>query len=131
MPLPPDYWEAVEAGALVVARDFIGRMKEGDFLNLGCAPLHPDAGRRLLRRLIQRYALNDSSAMLQVTEIAEQWDDAHIAICELIHEFHNRGKPLPAYLATYNDRIIAGYVPAKPQGRKRQPTGCRTLCFST
>jgi hypothetical protein len=127
MSLPPTF---IEADALAIARDFIARAMEGDFINLGCSALHPDAGRRLVRRLMGHYALSSSNAMLTVVELAEQWDDAHIAVCELIHEFHNSGERLPAYLATYNDRIIAGYVPAKPRGRKKASNLLQNFIFA-
>jgi hypothetical protein len=119
MTLPVTYHEVIEAEALGFARQWIAQMCEGDFLNLGCAPLHPDAGRRLLRRLIKHYALHDAPSMLQIVEIADQWDEADIALRELIQEFHNQYQPLPAYLVTYNDRIIAGYTPIRPRGRKK------------
>jgi hypothetical protein len=129
MTLPATYHEVIGAEALAFARQWIARMREGDFLNLGCAPLHPDAGRRLLRRLIKHYALHDAASMLQIAEIAAYWDDADIALRELIQEFHNRHQPLPAYLVTYNDRIIAGYAPTRPRGRKKASNFLQDFCL--
>jgi hypothetical protein len=127
--LPATYVKAVEVEALAFARDWIARMREGDFIDLGCAPLSPEAGRRLLRRLIQHYALLDARSMLAITEIAEHWDDAHIAICDLILDFNNRHEPMPVFLENYNARIIAGHVSARPRGRKKATNFLQDFCL--
>ena len=123
------YEEANAAAALAFARQRIALFSDGDFANLGCAPLHPDAGRRLVRRLIQHYALLDAASMLEITEMARYWDEADIALRDLIHEFINRQQPLPAHLAAYNGRIVVGYVPTRPRGRKKASNLLQDFAF--
>jgi hypothetical protein len=117
--LPATYHELIEAQALAHARQRMARMLEGDFLELGCPPLHPDGGRRLVHRLIQQYALTDAPSMLAITQLAECWDEADQALRDLILEYTNRGAPLPAFLATFNARILKGYSPGHARARKK------------
>jgi hypothetical protein len=118
--LPITYEAAIEGEALTFARERITHFQSGDFCNLGCPVTHPDAGRRLLRRILQHWALSSAESMLQLTELATAgWDEADIAARGLIQEFHNRGEAVPAYLATYNDRLLSGFVPIRPRGQKK------------
>jgi hypothetical protein len=119
MTLPVTYQAATETQALTFARERITHFQSGDFCNLGCPVTHPDAGRRLLRRMIGHYAMSSAPAMLTAAEMASEWDEADIALRELILEFTNRHEPLPAFLATHNARILAGYVPPCPRSRKK------------
>jgi hypothetical protein len=110
----------VEAEALEFARDWIARGREGDFLGLGYSPLHPDAGRAFLRRMIRQYALGPDRQMLTIIDCARAgWDDADLVLRDLILEYTNRGEPLPAFLATYNAEIVTGRIIPRPRGRKR------------
>jgi len=122
MILPTTYAEATEAQALAFAINWLAvRKQEGveNFLNLNCAPLHPEAGRRLLRRLLQHCAMGDDKAMSGITELARVWDDADIAMRGLIIELNAIHRPLPVFLEAYNARIAAGFVTKKPRGRKK------------
>jgi hypothetical protein len=117
--LPATFDEANEAAARAFARDRIAAATENDIYNLGCSAADPEGGHRLVRRLLQHCALSNAGSMLWVVEIAAEYDEADIALRELIQEFHNRGEALPAYLAHYNDRILAGFVPSRPRGPKK------------
>jgi hypothetical protein len=117
--LPATYAEANEAAARAFARERIAAGSEGDFCNLGCSALDPAAGRRLARRLLQHCALLNAGSMLSIVELAAVWEEADMAMRELIQEFHNRGEALPAYLAHYNDKILAGFVPSRQRGPKK------------
>ena len=119
MTLPVTYQAVIETQALTFAHETIAHFQSGDFCNLGCPITHPDAGRRLLRRMINHYAMSSAPAMLTAAELASQWDEADIALRELILEFNNRHEPLPAFLATHNAKILAGYVSPRPRGRKK------------
>jgi hypothetical protein len=69
--------------------------------------LHPEAGRAFLRRLMKQAALGNAFAMDDLVAVADAgWDDADIALRELIAEFVNRNEPLPAVLAAYNIRAL-------------------------
>jgi hypothetical protein len=109
----------IEGEALAFAREWVVRANEGDFFGLGCAPLHPDAGRLLLRRLIKGAALGNPFMMADLVECAEGgWDDAGIALRELIAEFVNRNEPLPAVLAAYNIKLLDPRRAPRTPGRK-------------
>jgi hypothetical protein len=110
----------VEAEALEFAREWIARGQEGDFIGLGCAPLHHDAGRAFARRLLGQFALLHPRNMLDLIETANAgWDEARFALVDLILEFTNRGEPLPAFLSTYNAHMVTGRVPPSPRGQKK------------
>jgi hypothetical protein len=122
MTLPATYQGAIESQALAFAIDWLGiRRQEGvdNFLNLDCAPLDPEAGHRLVRRLLQHCAMGDDRAMSTITELARVWDEADIAMRNLIIELNANHQPLPVFLEAYNARIVAGFVTKRARGRKK------------
>ena len=118
----PATWEgAVEREALAFARDWIARCQEGDFGD-GYAPLHPEAGRAFVRRLLKIGAQMSPFNMDNLVELAKAgWDDADVALRDLIAEINNRYEPLPAILAAYNIWLINPRAPQPrtPKGRKK------------
>lgn len=113
----PATW--IEASALQYAVEFIAACQQGDFLNLGCAPLHSDAGRALLRRFLKHYACQHAFNMDTLVASAQAgWEDADIALRQLIADHVDRGEPLPSVLAAYNVRLINPSMarPQKPRG---------------
>jgi hypothetical protein len=120
--LPATYADGVEVEALAFARKWIASCREGNFIDLGVAPLHPEAGRAFTRRLVKQYALMHPFNMDEIVKCAEAgWDDADIALRELVAEYVDRGEAMPAVLAAYNVRLInPNYVqPTKPHGKKK------------
>src|SRR5262245_18197890 len=120
MRLPATYADAVEIQARAVVRDRLAQAQEGDFIGLGCAPAHLEAGQRLVRRLMTIGSYYDSSFMFALVECAlAGWDDAIAVVNDLIREHHNYFQPLPAFLAYYDEKIRAGYRVRRPRGPKR------------
>jgi hypothetical protein len=116
-----DFHEAREAAARAYAREFIANVKQGEFIGLGCELTHPDAGHRLLRRLMSQWSAH-SSAMQQfmLVEVAlAGWKDAEIVCNDLIDEYTNRHEPLPSFLAYYNAKVRRGYVAPRPPGQDK------------
>ena len=102
--LSTTYAAAVEAKALAFARKYMARCREGDFLDLGYPPLHPEVSKAFVQRLI-RMALLDADIMLQVIDAAYLgWRDGRDALDSLILDLTNAHQPLPSFLADYNAR---------------------------
>src|SRR5262249_38238377 len=109
----------VEAEALVFVRRWIANCSEGDFIGLGLAPLHPDAGRALAGRML-RHAMQDADRLLAILDLAYAgWKDARDALDDVILDFASRGKPVPAPLVEYDMRVHKGQLPPiSPRLRK-------------
>jgi hypothetical protein len=117
--LPATFADAAEMQARALAREWIARAQTGDFIGLGCAPAHPEAGQRFVRRLMAMGA-RDSNFMFALVEFAlAGWDDAIAVVDGLISEHVNHYRTLPAFLAYYDQKIRAGHRPARPRGPKR------------
>jgi hypothetical protein len=119
--LPANYFEALESEARAYTKQFIATAKQGDFDGLGCELTHPDAGHRLLRRLMSQWVAH-SSAMQEfmLVEVAlAGWEDAQIVCRDLILEYTNRHEPLPSFLAYYNAKVLAGHVAPRPRGSQK------------
>src|SRR5262249_24982040 len=88
--------------------------------NVGYKTFHPEAGRAFLRKMMKQAAVLKEAVMLELMDFARAgWDDADIALRELILEYTNRGEALPALLATYNAEIITGRArPARLPARQ-------------
>jgi hypothetical protein len=116
-----DFHGALEAEARAYTRQFIANVKEGDFIGLGCELTHPDAGHRLLRRLMSQWSAHSSATqMFILVEVAlAGWEDAQIVCRDLILEYTNRGEPLPSFLAYYNAKILAGDIALHPPGQDK------------
>jgi hypothetical protein len=105
-----------DEAALAFARQFIASMQEGEFMGLGCTAVHPDAGHRVCRYIMKKYAERDdvfgAGAMLRMMDYARAgWDDADIALREMIADHNRRHEPLPPFLETYNAEIVLGLDP--------------------
>ena len=88
-------------------------------MGLGLPPLHPATGHAYFRRIMKQQALRNPDAMLAVIDLAHAgWDEADLALRELIMEFTNRGEALPAFLVTYTAEVLTGRVAAWPRGPK-------------
>jgi hypothetical protein len=99
----------IEAEALKYARDWIARMQQGDFLDLGLSPLHKETGHAFFQRMIRKYALSGAEPMLAMIDLADAGlEDARQALIELIGEYLNDHRPLPSFLADYNMRALTG-----------------------
>src|SRR5687768_7185515 len=93
----------VEAEALSFAQVWIAERQDVDMFQIGCSAFHPQAGRMLLRRMMKEWALSHPFNMTTVAEYARAgWDDADLALRELIAEMTSNNKPLPPVLTAYN-----------------------------
>jgi hypothetical protein len=117
--LPATFADGIEIEARALAREWVARAQTGDFIGLGCAPAHPEAGQRFVRRLMAMGA-NESSFMFALVEFAlAGWSDAIAVVDGLISEHVNYFQPLPAFLAYYDQKIRAGHRAQRPRGPKR------------
>src|SRR4051812_42711853 len=118
MALPANYIDARETHGRAIARSWIADAQEGDFDGLGCALIHPDAGHRFLRRMINLWSSGAAdSQMLTLVEFAlAGWEDAAIVCRDLIFEYTNPYEPLPSFLVYYNAKVHAGHTAPKPRG---------------
>jgi hypothetical protein len=115
-----------DEAALAFARQFIASMQEGEFMGLGCTALHPDAGHRICRYIMKAYAGRDDvfggAAMLRMMDYARAgWDDADIALREMILDYNRRHEPLPPFLETYNAEIVLGLTDPTARGQPGTP----------
>lgn len=116
MTLPATY---EEAAALVRAKECLRLIGEGDFFDPGYGAFNPEAGRVLLRRIMRSFADLDGAATLALINFAKAgWDDADLAIRQLITERLDRGEPLGSFLSAYNAEILNGYTVRAPRGSK-------------
>jgi hypothetical protein len=116
--LPATY---VESAGVALAREWIARGHEGNFLGLGCGPLS-NAGRAFARMIIKQWAGLHPFNMDQLVQLANAgWDDADLALREMIAEYVDRGKALPSVLAAYNVALLNPHRvrPARPHGRHK------------
>lgn len=118
-----------EAEALTFARGWIASMREGELGDLGFAPLHPQAGHALVRRLLQIGLENPRQALAILEAARAGWDAADDAIRDVILEHISQGEPVPPLLAEYHAAIVAGQVVAKPQGRKKSTNIVQDICI--
>jgi len=117
--------EEIPAQALAAAREWGARMLEpmalGGIFD-GIAPLEHGGGRLMVRSLLKQYALWHPMNMTYVCDWARNgWDDADLALRELIAEFAEHSAPMPASLEAYNLELISPLriIPAKRRGRKK------------
>jgi hypothetical protein len=123
----PQRLQPVDDGpALAEARALVARFREpyqgpDDWLfTAGLSPLHPQAGHRMVRGMLKRYALYHPLNMTEVCAWARAGsDDADLALVELIAEFTERGEQLPLGLAAYNLELIHPRRPSRFRGRKK------------
>jgi hypothetical protein len=131
LPATLDY----EAELFAFAREWIAPFREeGNFMDLGFAPLHPECGLAFARRIIKQYALMHPFNMDDIVKKAQAgWDEADLALRELIAEHVDRGKALPSILAAYNVQLLnpRGAPPAKPRGQKKASNIMRDIVITT
>ena len=109
-----------ESDAEQYARDWIAVRRQGDLYELGLAPLHPDAGHALLRRMLKHFAAHDEKSMMIVLDIAYAGiNDAREALVELILEYGNAGLPPPALLQEFNQRMLTGKMSPALRGKSK------------
>ena len=114
---------------MAMARAFLARAREGNFLDTGHAPTDPEAMHGLVRGLLKQHAMRDQWAMQDVVRLAdESWQDADLALRELIEEHARRNEPMPPVLTAYALKLID---PRHKQlggagGRSRATTRSRT-----
>lgn len=117
-----------EAEMFAFAREWIARFREGNFMDLGLA------GHAFVRHLIKQIALMHQFNMDEIVKAANAgWDEADIALRELISEYAQRHEPPPAALAAY---LISysnpNYVrPTRSRGQKKASNIVRDIVFVT
>jgi len=122
---------------LATAREGISRMLEpmdscGGILD-GIAPLQPGGGRIMLRQLLKRFAFWNPLNLSQLCVWARNgWDDADLALRELIAEFAEHGVPMPATLSAYSLELIQPnrVLPAPARGRKKATQLLQDICIT-
>jgi hypothetical protein len=110
----------VEAEALNFARQWIATCKQGDFADLGCPPLHPEAGGRFVQRMMAQYAEHNGQQMHVIIDLAYAGIvEAREALDDLISEYLYRHEALPSFLADYVERTRRGRSPPRMRGVKK------------
>jgi hypothetical protein len=110
----------LETDAQQYAHDWIVQRLQGDFWELGAAPMDQQAGHALVRRLFKHYAASDKQPMLIVLELAYAGiEDARLALVELILEYSAAHLPTPALLEEFHTRLLTGRMPAKVRGQSK------------
>jgi hypothetical protein len=125
--------DTVSAQALAAAREAVSRMLEPmDYFD-GIAPLQPGGGRIVLRQILKRFAFWNSLNLSRLCMWARAgWDDADLALRELIAEFTERGLPMPATLSAYSLELIQPnrIPPATARGRKKATQFLQDICIT-
>jgi hypothetical protein len=137
MTLPATF---VEAEALALARGLVRFMMErNDALSvdeleglpaLPVGPLHPEAGRMLVRQCIKDDVLNsDDSIWLRLLPVAEAGDSGVIAALDEMSDLHlDHAEVIPAFVRTYIANRRDGHI--RPRGGKSAATNhLRNVCI--
>ena len=110
--LPATFVEAAEADALAVARKWIAWACDHPH-----GIFHPNATTHYGISFMKDWARWASFGDDDVFYLAENGNrEAHIALCELIDEYHERGEPLTAVLTVYSKRLTNPYRAPKKRG---------------
>jgi hypothetical protein len=112
---------SIEDEALTYAREWLARMREGDFIG-GLPPWHEDTGHAMARRFLMAYALAHPFNLDHVVQYAMdgQRDAAHVVYELIAHYRHNR-IAMPVTLEAYEMRRSNPRVqrPPSPPARKK------------
>jgi hypothetical protein len=126
VPVPVD---PIEAAALEFARGWLARMREGNFMGLGGAPLDPIAGHVFAKRWCRFVAQAHPQGASQVVDLAIVHGErcAHEALVELIDEKTDRNEPLGAVFGAYSIRLRRNPFHAHHGPTYDPNPGCRIL----
>ena len=117
--------------ALAEARTLIANAKEPCEWLFGMSPLNPQAGHAFLRDTIKRYAMHNAFTMTRVCTMARAgWDEAEIALRELIGEIMNRGDQLPTVLGAFAIELLDPRRPHHFSGPKKAGRFLQDICIT-
>jgi hypothetical protein len=95
------------------------------------SPLNPQAGHAFLRDTIKRYAMHNAFTMTRVCTMARAgWDEAEIALRELIGEIMNRGDQLPTVLGAFAIELLDPRRPHHFSGPKKAGRFLQDICIT-
>ncbi len=108
-----------EADKVAYARALLAQW--GELLTAG-------AGQGFSRTILKTYALTHPFNLSNIIEGAKAgWDDAHLALTELIAEYAGSGRQLPPQLAAYTIDVLNPNLPPRPRGPKKSAQVTRKI----
>jgi hypothetical protein len=115
LPQVPD----IEAQALAFAKDRLTEFPEG----------FPRENNRIFaREMLKDYARYTTFGMSNLMHDARcGWEDAHLALVEMIADYNRRGEMLSPQLASYNIDAHNPYLPPRSPGPKKSSTILRNI----
>ena len=96
--------------------------------------LHKDAGHELIQKMIKgiinAVGANDNDVQMWLIRLANFHgvEDAHVILLEWIRDYHQKGQPLPTYLATYDDVLRDDFVSRTGSPRSKNIAADIAIC---
>jgi hypothetical protein len=115
LPQVPD----IEAQALAFAKDRLTEFPEG----------FPRENNRIFaREMLKDYARYTTFGMSNLMHDARcGWEDAHLALVEMIADYKRKDQKLPPQLASYSIDAINPYLPPRPRGPNKASNVMRNI----
>ena len=113
--------EAVLATRRVGA--WLDQCQREDWMNLGISMVNPEAGHIQVRQILKCLALSpaDPFKVYEIIDWARAgWEDADLAMRELVVELDNRGQEVPLALKAYRNELMNPYRQQHPRAHGAQ-----------